>query len=624
LRLKIIIFTLFIFSYGIVLLVTSQNKNTRLDLILKNHINLLKNHYKITKDYFITDAQNIQSTFLEDNYVIDILQKAQTATNEEQAVLRKELYDFLLPLYKRLQLKGINQIHIVFSNNVSFLRMHKPSKFGDDLTNIRYTFKYANEMKKSIFGFEQGRSTHAFRYTFPFIHNNQHMGAIDISLSSESLQEKLQDINNIHSHFLVDKKIYNQKVWESSNLMNKYIQSIEHKDYMFTLNKFHNKARLFNSKKRIIFPLKDEINKKIELKQPFTVYKQYKNNVNVITFLPIDNVREEKGVAYLVSYDKDPYIYDIYRSYSIINIVLFLGLATLFYFIYRNLNYKKELEEEVSIKTKDLQKVSENLKDLNENLEQKIVFEVEKSKAIENKLFQSEKMASMGEMIGNIAHQWRQPLSVISTGVTGMKMQKEYNILTDEVFNDTCDVINKNAQYLSTTIDDFRNYIKGNRERKVFNLKKDIESFIHLVEGTIRKYNINMVLDLDESIKINGYANELTQCFINIFNNAKDVLVEKKENEERHIFISTSMENDKVVIKIKDNGEGIEEDILPKIFEPYFTTKHQSQGTGLGLHMTYRLIVEGMNGIIEAKNICFDYEDKNYNGVEITITLPSE
>ena len=623
-RLKVIILTLFIFSYGIVLLVTSQNKNTRLDLILKTHINLLKTHYKITKDYFITDAKNIQSTFLEDKYVINILEKAQRATNEERAILRKELYDFLSPLYKRLQLKGINQIHIVFSNNISFLRMHKPNKFGDDLTEIRYTFKYANEMKKSIFGFEQGRSTHAFRYTFPFIHNNQHMGAIDISLSSESIQEKLQDINNIHSHFLVDKKIFHKKVWESSNLMNRYIQSIEHKDYMFTLNKFHNKERLLNSKKRIIFPLKDEINKKIELKQPFAVYKQYTNNVNVVTFLPIDNVREEKAVAYLVSYDKDPYIYDIYRSYSIINIVLFVGLATLFYFIYRNLNYKKELEEEVSIKTKDLQKVSKNLKDLNENLEQKIVFEVEKSKAMESKLFQSEKMASMGEMIGNIAHQWRQPLSVISTGVTGMKMQKEYDLLTDDIFNDTCDVINKNAQYLSTTIDDFRNYIKGDREKKVFNLKKDINSFIHLVEGSIHKYNINIVLDLDESIEINGYENELTQCFINIFNNAKDVLVEIENSSERYLFISTNIENDRVLIKIKDNGGGIQEDIMPKIFEPYFTTKHQSQGTGLGLHMTYSLIVEGMNGTIEAKNICFDYEDKNYNGVEITITLPSE
>ncbi|MCD4758816.1 MAG: hypothetical protein K8R39_11130 [Arcobacteraceae bacterium] len=623
-RLKVIILTLFIFSYGIVLLVTSQNKNTRLDLILKTHINLLKTHYKITKDYFITDAKNIQSTFLEDKYVINILEKAQRATNEERAILRKELYDFLAPLYKRLQLKGINQIHIVFSNNISFLRMHKPNKFGDDLTEIRYTFKYANEMKKSIFGFEQGRSTHAFRYTFPFIHNNQHMGAIDISLSSESIQEKLQDINNIHSHFLVDKKIFHKKVWESSNLMNRYIQSIEHKDYMFTLNKFHNKERLLNSKKRIIFPLKDEINKKIELKQPFAVYKQYTNNVNVVTFLPIDNVREEKAVAYLVSYDKDPYIYDIYRSYSIINIVLFVGLATLFYFIYRNLNYKKELEEEVSIKTKDLQKVSKNLKDLNENLEQKIVFEVEKSKAMESKLFQSEKMASMGEMIGNIAHQWRQPLSVISTGVTGMKMQKEYDLLTDDIFNDTCDVINKNAQYLSTTIDDFRNYIKGDREKKVFNLKKDINSFIHLVEGSIHKYNINIVLDLDESIEINGYENELTQCFINIFNNAKDVLVEIENSSERYLFISTSIENDRVLIKIKDNGGGIQEDIMPKIFEPYFTTKHQSQGTGLGLHMTYSLIVEGMNGTIEAKNICFDYEDKNYNGLEITITLPSE
>ncbi len=623
-RLKIIIFTFFLFSYGTVLLVTTQNKDTRLDLILQNHIALLKTHYKITKEYFITDAQTIESKFLEDKKVATVLQKAQTATPEEKAVLRKELYTFLLPLFKRLQSRGVNQVHIVFSNNVSFLRMHKPNKFGDDLTDVRYTFKYANEIKKSIYGFEQGRSTHAFRYTFPYIYDNQHLGAIDISLSSEALQEKLQDINNIHSHFLVDKKIYSEKIWESNNLMHKYVQSIEHKDYMFTLNKFHNKERLSNTKKEIIFPLKEEISKKIALKKPFAVYKQYKNNVNVVTFLPIHDVQEDQGVAYLVAYSKDPYIYDIYRSYSIINIVLFLGLAILFYFIYKNLNHKKELEEEVYKKTKDLQKVSENLKDLNENLEQKIVFEVEKSKAMENKLFQSEKMASMGEMIGNIAHQWRQPLSVISTGVTGMKMQKEYDMLTDEIFSETCDAINKNAQYLSKTIDDFRNYIKGDREKTVFNLEKEIDSFIHLVEGSIRKYNIHIVLDLDESIEVNGYENELTQCFINIFNNAKDVLVEIEDSSERYIFITTSIEDDKVVIKIKDNGGGIQEDILPKIFEPYFTTKHQSQGTGLGLHMTYNLIVEGMNGTIEAKNICFDYEDKNYNGVEITITLPSE
>ena len=623
-KLKIIVLSLFIFWYTIVFLVNTQNKNDRIDLILQNHISLLKTHYKITKDYFVTDAQSIQSKFLDDKRVASILQKVQdtTATLDEKAILRKELYKFLLPLFKRLQQRGVNQLHIVLPNNISFLRMHKPTKFGDDLTDIRYTFKYANEMKKSIYGFEQGRSTHAFRYTFPFIYMNEHLGAIDISLSSDELQEKLQNINNIHSHFLVDKNIFTQKVWESSNLMHRYIQSIEHQDYMFSLNKFHNKEKLKNAKKNIISPLREEISSKINSKKPFVVYKQYKNNMNVVTFLPIHNVRENQRVAYLVSYTKDPYIYDIYRSYSIINIVLFISMAFLFYFIYKNLTSQNQLENEVDKKTKDLQKISTDLKDLNENLEQKIVIEVEKSKSMEKKLFQSEKMASMGEMIGNIAHQWRQPLSVISTGATGMQMQKQYGILSDESFNETCDAINKNAQYLSKTIDDFKNYIKGDREKKLFNLEDDIHSFIHLVEGSIKKHNIQVVLELDSSIKIDGYENELTQCFVNIFNNAKDVLVENRESDERVIFITTLQASENVIIKIRDNGGGIPLNIVYKIFEPYFTTKHQSQGTGLGLHMTYNLIVDGMSGTIEAKNVNFDFQDKIYKGAEFTITFP--
>ncbi len=621
-KLKIIVFSLFIFSYATLFLVTTQNKSDRIDLILQNHISLLKTHYKITKDYFVTDAQSIQSKFLEDKRVANILQKVQNSTIEEKAILRKELYKFLLPLFKRLQQRGVNQLHIVLPNNISFLRMHQPNKFGDDLTNIRYTFKYANEMKKSIYGFEQGRSSHAFRYTFPYLYNNKHLGAIDLSLSSDSLQDKLQNINNIHSHFLVNKNIFIQKVWESSNLMHRYIQSIEHQDYMFALNKFHNKEKLKNTKKNIITPLREEINSKINSKKPFVVYKQYKNNMNVVTFLPIHNVRENQGVAYLVSYTKDPYIYDIYRSYSIINIVLFIGMAFLCYFIYKNLNYKNELEEEVEEKTKDLQKITTDLKDLNENLEQKIVIEVEKSKSMEKKLFQSEKMASMGEMIGNIAHQWRQPLSVISTGSTGMQMQKQYGILTDESFNETCDAINKNAQYLSKTIDDFKNYIKGDREKTLFNLEDEIHSFIHLVEGSIKKHNIQVVLELDSSIKIDGYENELIQCFVNIFNNAKDVLVENRESDERVLFITTLQASENVIIKIRDNGGGIPLSIIYKIFEPYFTTKHQSQGTGLGLHMTYNLIVDGMGGTIEAKNINFDFQNKVYKGAEFIVTLP--
>lgn len=271
------------------------------------------------------------------------------------------------------------------------------------------------------------------------------------------------------------------------------------------------------------------------------------------------------------------------------------------------------LEAIVESKTKDLN-------ELNENLEQKIILEVEKNLQIQNTLFKSEKMASMGEMIGNIAHQWRQPLSVISMASTAMQVEKEFGMLDDETFYKNSKLINTNAQYLSKTIDDFRNFIKGNRVKSIFVLEDSIKSFTTLVKGTVKNEDIDVVFDLQKNIKVDGYENELIQCFINIFNNAKDVLIERNI-ENKLILISTLINNDKVLIKFKDNAGGIPENILPKIFEPYFTTKHQSKGTGLGLHMSYKLIVDGMDGTIEADNVNFEYNGQNYDGAEFTISL---
>ena len=259
---------------------------------------------------------------------------------------------------------------------------------------------------------------------------------------------------------------------------------------------------------------------------------------------------------------------------------------------------------------------------------QDITLKFQKDKELQEKerlLRDQSKLASMGEMIGNIAHQWRQPLSVISTASTGMIVQKEYGMLDDTKFIETCEMINDNAQYLSKTIDDFRNFIQGDRTKKTFYLKDDINSFLHLVEGSIKTHNITIVPDIQQNIKINGYENELTQCLINIFNNAKDALKDNNTGKTiRLIFISTSQKKDKAIIKIKDNAGGIPEDILTKVFEPYFTTKHKSQGTGLGLHMTYNLIVDGMNGMIEVTNAEYIYNEKKYTGAEFVLTLSTE
>jgi len=235
------------------------------------------------------------------------------------------------------------------------------------------------------------------------------------------------------------------------------------------------------------------------------------------------------------------------------------------------------------------------------------------------------KLASMGEMIGNIAHQWRQPLSVISTLATGISMKKEVGVLSDEEFYKACGSIEETSQYLSQTIDDFTNYIKGDKKIVKFNLKNDTDSFIKLVDATIKTHNINIILELEEHIQIKGYPNELIQCFINIFNNAKDAMVMNNIPEDnRYVIISQHIIDNKVYIEFKDTAGGIPEEIKDKIFEPYFTTKHEFQGTGLGLHMTYNLIVNSMDGELQVQNVEFECNKKTYKGALFRIVLPLE
>jgi len=267
-------------------------------------------------------------------------------------------------------------------------------------------------------------------------------------------------------------------------------------------------------------------------------------------------------------------------------------------------------------------KYSNELQKINNKLELKVQQELEKNKQAQEQIFKSEKLASMGEMIGNIAHQWRQPLSIISSGATGMLVQKQFGNLSDETFEETCNLINDHAQYLSQTINDFRNFIKGDSKPVVFNLKRSIESFIKLIDATTKKYNIKLILDLDEKIEVSGFPNELLQCFINIFNNSKDALVENNLESERYVFISQKTKNNSLIITFQDNAGGIPENIIDKIFEPYFTTKHQSHGTGLGLHMSYSIIVTHMKGSLEASNVTYDVEGKTYTGAKTIITLP--
>ena len=234
-------------------------------------------------------------------------------------------------------------------------------------------------------------------------------------------------------------------------------------------------------------------------------------------------------------------------------------------------------------------------------------------------LQEQSKLASLGEMIGNIAHQWRQPLSLISTVASSLKVKSEYDMLTKEDINEVSASIVKQTEYLSNTIDNFRDFIKGDKLYTNISIKDVLENSLTLVSASLNNNFVNLILELNDDLTIFGNKNELTEAFLNIISNSKDVL-KSIEEKDRFIFIKTKkIDENKLELKFLDSGGGIDESIISKVLEPYFTTKHKSQGTGLGLAIVDKIVRERHKASIEIYNEEFIYNEKKYKGLSFKI-----
>lgn len=294
--------------------------------------------------------------------------------------------------------------------------------------------------------------------------------------------------------------------------------------------------------------------------------------------------------------------------------VTFIILITLV-FIFKNYllhNHNEILKIKVDEKTKELYEINKNLEELVKIKSKELIQK-------ENILNHQSKMAAMGEMLENIAHQWRQPLSVITTIATGTKLKKELDILSDEELYEALNNINNSSQYLSDTINDFRDFFNNNKETTLFNINAPIDKVLYILSSKLKNKNIQIIKsNVDLSVK--SYENELIQVILNLLNNAIDALV-KIDSSKKYIFIDIYKKNKTIFLSIKDNAGGIKDDILPRIFEPYFTTKHKSQGTGIGLYMSLEIINNHMNGNISASNENFRYKNEEYRGAKFTIEI---
>ena len=245
----------------------------------------------------------------------------------------------------------------------------------------------------------------------------------------------------------------------------------------------------------------------------------------------------------------------------------------------------------------------ENIDVLNNDLTQRVDIEVQANRDKDHIMYQQARLASMGEMIANIAHQWRQPLNIIALIIQEFYILSELGTLNQEKVEKEYTRANDVLQYMSNTIDDFRTFFQHNEESKQFSIQSAVDSVMSLVSKSMESHNIEVVLTFDDEGLVFGHKNEFVQTLINLLNNAREAIVSYREEGGR-ISIHSYQQDNAIHVVVNDNGGGIAEEDLQQIFEPYFTTKHQTQGTGLGLYMSHQIIVNNMGGsmIVESEN----------------------
>lgn len=248
--------------------------------------------------------------------------------------------------------------------------------------------------------------------------------------------------------------------------------------------------------------------------------------------------------------------------------------------------------------------------DITQEIEQ-----IKKDKEKDRLLYQQSKISAIADTLKNIAHQWRQPLSIISTIASGMKIKKELNILEEKEFKESCESIILNTKKLSNTIENFTNFFNKDENISSFSFIEALEETINFFDSIFEKNSIKCIFDYSSDFILECNRNDFSQAILNILDNSIYALTNKKAENERFIFINFK-EN---ILEIRDNAEGIDDQIISKILEPYFTTKHQGFGVGLGLYIVQELFVKNLGYKIDVKNVTFEHQNKKYSGTSFIV-----
>jgi len=333
-----VIFTTLIISglYFINFLVQNQEKR-----YLELQTELLASKYQTNYSYFKIMSQDIYSIYEKNTLILQTITQANNANSDTQSKLRKNLYTKLQKRYKRLKNMGVLQLHFHLANNTSFLRMHNPEKFGDDLTDFRESVVLTNKTLKPHNGFEVGKAKHGFRFVYPLFNKKKHIGSLEISFSSKKLLQAVLDNYSIHTHFLISKDEINKTVWKKFK-KTIYQDSIESKDFYLetishteTNNNIIHKGILQKNTIKII-------NKLLKTGKSFSMSSSYNHESIVGSFIAIQNITQTKTIAYLAVYSESDYLDSLYLEKRYIQLLFISIIFLIFIFsVYVTINNAK-------------------------------------------------------------------------------------------------------------------------------------------------------------------------------------------------------------------------------------------------------------------------------------------
>jgi signal transduction histidine kinase len=274
-------------------------------------------------------------------------------------------------------------------------------------------------------------------------------------------------------------------------------------------------------------------------------------------------------------------------------VIVFIGLISFF--------MSKKITEVFQTYQENVRKKEILLEDINKNLELKVQVAIDEVQKKDRAMLHQSRLARMGIMLSMIAHQWRQPLSEVSGILMELETASKFHKVSDEMIKETVNESNKLIQFMSYTIDDFRNFFKPDKQKVNFYIEDSCYEAISLITASIKNYNITLNKKIICNCEIYGYKREFAQVLLNLMSNAKDALIQK-EIENPIITLEVDYIDGYSIVTVKDNAGGVEKEYLDLIFEPYFTTKSSLQGTGLGLYMSKMIIEKNMGGELSVEN----------------------